>query len=184
MGWTLAVAVAILTTATEAQVASSDIAITVNVYPNPVFAGQVVEFSGTVINLGPDDAERIQFRLPGPYPQLFEHVLTATEPEAQCITETGSVVCEFPVLAPGEEIRYRVLLRVDTAFYGLTGGVFEGAVQATLLGSSNIDPNANNVATFLLVIWLASVPGIPTLSGLGVGLFLALLSAAALLRLS
>jgi hypothetical protein len=106
----LAVTFCSLCSATEPRV---DLRISVETQPHPVIAGQFVEFSGTISNLGPDTADEVFVRLPGPYPRVFELGNYTTTPALSCQVLTGEVHCYIGSLAVGQVVTNRLQLRPD-----------------------------------------------------------------------
>ncbi|MFK0240318.1 hypothetical protein ACIQTX_05595 [Microbacterium sp. NPDC090281] len=121
--------------------AAADLAITKSLDTDPIVAGQPVNFTIGVTNIGPQTATGVT--VTDPVPAGISNV-TATSPGATC-TVTGTVTCAVPDMAVGQSVQIQV-----TGTLSPSGNPGAALSNTATVSGTRTDPNlANNTASVM-----------------------------------
>jgi uncharacterized repeat protein (TIGR01451 family) len=136
----------------EAQVA--DLAVTKTVSNAQVVVGSNVQFTVTVTNNGPTDADFVMVDDTLPAGLTF---VSATPDQGTCLFSAGLVMCDLGTIVAGDSVQ---ILIVSTAS---VEGTQTNNVAATFLGSDPDDTNNTAMVTFVVT----GATGVPVPGGQG-----------------
>ncbi len=120
------------TTASTTVISRADLAVVKTDTPDPVTSGNLLTYTLTISNAGPNSAASV--RLTDTLPTGVTFVSAA--PAGQCNHASGAVTCDVGTLAKGDEAIIRIVVRPT-----LTSGELYNQAQ---VGSSALDPNPQN----------------------------------------
>jgi hypothetical protein len=149
-------------TKTSTAVQSADLGLSLESVPTGLLtAGRPITYTVVVVNNGPATVEH--FTVFSGFGGTFYGGGDATNPEADCFSDPGSLICDVTVrLAPGEKIRLQYVLptRADADTWGKSGTI---SARVDDLPYENVVINPqNDQASFR--IKFAAKPGTPTTS--------------------
>ena len=135
-------------------VASADLALSVTATPEPVFAGQELSYTLTVINLGPQPASGVWVTNSLPAQAAF---LSATLSQGTFTNYGQDVVCDLGALS-----NTALATLVITATPSTADSISTITNLASVLAAESDPVLANNSAQVLSTVWLDSIgDGIP-----------------------
>ncbi len=121
-------------------VVSADVAITKIGAPNPVFNGDALTYTLSVVNNGPDPAQAVTVSDPLPAQFVFKSVSTTA---GTCTESSGTVKCDLGTVAVGDKVMVTI---VGAAHLGTPPASF---TNTATVSSTTPDPDlSNNTASF------------------------------------